>query len=78
MHSKYGRSSGFTTVEMATVCTILLVVSGVVTLGLGSVLQAYRAGADARMIASQISQARMRASAALLTAPTLSVVTSDT
>ena len=63
MHSKYGRSSGFTTVELATVCTILLVVSGVVTLGLGSVLQAYRTGADARMIASQISQARMRASA---------------
>jgi Tfp pilus assembly protein FimT len=47
---------------MAVVCTLLLIVSAFVTLSLGSALQAYRAGADARMIASQITQARMRAS----------------
>jgi len=63
MHSKNGRNSGFTTIEMATVCTLILIVSGFVTLNLGSFLQSYRAGADARNIASQISQARLRASA---------------
>jgi Tfp pilus assembly protein FimT len=62
MNGKNERSSGFTTIEMAAVCTILLLVSGIAVVSLQSFLQAYRTGADARMIASQLSQARMRAS----------------
>src|SRR6266536_237234 len=63
MNNKTGRNSGFTTVELATVCMLFLVLSGMGALSLQSSLQAYGAGSDARMIASQISQARMRAAA---------------
>jgi Tfp pilus assembly protein FimT len=56
--------SGFTTVELAMVVGMTLILSTVATFGLQSFLRAYRAGADARAIASQLSLARMRASSA--------------
>ena len=58
------RQSGFTTVELAMVVAMTLILSTVATFGLQSFLRAYRAGADARAIASQLSLARMRASSA--------------
>src|SRR6266516_6589159 len=56
--------SGFTTVELAVVVGITLILSTLATFGLQSFLRAYRAGADARAVASQLSLARMRASSA--------------
>ncbi|PYV01184.1 MAG: hypothetical protein DMG10_18415, partial [Acidobacteria bacterium] len=58
------RQSGFTTVELAMVVGMTLILSTLATFGLQSFLRAYRAGADARAIASQLSLARMRASSA--------------
>ena len=58
------RQSGFTTVELAMVVGMTLILSTLATFGLQSFLRAYRAGADARAVASQLSLARMRASSA--------------
>ncbi len=56
--------SGFTMVELTMVIGMTLILSTLATFGLQSFLRAYRAGADARAVASQLSLARMRASSA--------------
>jgi Tfp pilus assembly protein FimT len=58
------RHSGFTTVELAMVVGMAVILAAFSTFGLQSFLRAYRVGADARAIASQLSLARMRASSA--------------
>ena len=56
--------SGFSSIELAAVVGIAMILSALATFGMDSFMRAYRAGADARAIASQLSLARMRASAA--------------